>query len=30
VDEEQMLTEQLPGYDEYTQKVPYRLVPNVW
>lgn len=30
VDEEQMLTEQLPGYDEYTQKVPYRLVPHVW
>lgn len=30
VDEEQMLTEQLPGYDEYTQKVPYRLLPHVW
>jgi protein-S-isoprenylcysteine O-methyltransferase Ste14 len=30
VDEEQMLTEQLPRYDEYTQKVPYRLLPHVW
>jgi len=30
VDEEKMLTEQLPGYDEYTHKVPHRLVPDVW
>jgi protein-S-isoprenylcysteine O-methyltransferase Ste14 len=30
VDEEKMLAEQLPGYDEYTQKVPNRLVPHVW
>jgi len=30
LDEERMLTEQLPGFAEYTQKVPYRLVPHVW
>lgn len=30
LDEESMLTEQLDGYREYTQKVRYRLVPYVW
>jgi protein-S-isoprenylcysteine O-methyltransferase Ste14 len=30
VDEEKMLRQDLAGYDEYTQKVHYRLVPGVW
>ena len=30
VDEEKMLRQELAGYDEYTQKVHYRLVPGVW
>jgi protein-S-isoprenylcysteine O-methyltransferase Ste14 len=29
-DEEKVLREELDGYDEYTQKVHYRLVPGVW
>jgi protein-S-isoprenylcysteine O-methyltransferase Ste14 len=29
-DEEKMLRQELDGYDEYTQKVLYRLVPGVW
>jgi protein-S-isoprenylcysteine O-methyltransferase Ste14 len=29
-DEEKMLTSELSGYREYTQKVHYRLVPHVW
>jgi protein-S-isoprenylcysteine O-methyltransferase Ste14 len=29
-DEEKMLREELDGYDEYMQKVHYRLVPYVW
>jgi protein-S-isoprenylcysteine O-methyltransferase Ste14 len=29
-DEEKMLRRELDGYDEYTQKVHYRLVPGVW
>jgi protein-S-isoprenylcysteine O-methyltransferase Ste14 len=29
-DEEKLLREELDGYDEYTQKVHYRLVPGVW
>ncbi len=29
-DEEKMLREELDGYQEYTQKVRYRLVPGVW
>ena len=29
-DEEKMLREELSGYQEYTQKVRYRLVPGVW
>ncbi len=29
-DEEKALHEELDGYDEYTQKVHYRLVPGVW
>jgi protein-S-isoprenylcysteine O-methyltransferase Ste14 len=30
VDEEKLLTAELAGYDEYTQKVRYRLMPGVW
>jgi protein-S-isoprenylcysteine O-methyltransferase Ste14 len=30
LDEEKLLTEQLPGYREYTQRVRYRLLPYVW
>ncbi|WP_124712529.1 methyltransferase family protein [Mycolicibacterium nivoides] len=30
VDEETMLHTELDGYDEYTRKVRYRLVPYVW
>ncbi len=30
VDEEKMLTAELDGYRQYTQKVRYRLVPLVW
>lgn len=30
LDEEKLLTQELPGYREYTQRVCYRLVPNVW
>lgn len=29
-DEEKMLRQELDGYDEYTEKVQYRLVPGVW
>jgi protein-S-isoprenylcysteine O-methyltransferase Ste14 len=29
-DEEKALRQELDGYDEYTQKVHYRLVPGVW
>jgi protein-S-isoprenylcysteine O-methyltransferase Ste14 len=29
-DEEKMLRQELAGYDEYTQRVHYRLVPGVW
>ena len=29
-DEEKMLRQELDGYDEYTKKVHYRLVPGVW
>ena len=30
VDEEQMLTEELAGYREYTRRVRSRLLPGVW
>lgn len=30
LDEEKMLTKDLPGYAEYLQQVRYRLVPYVW
>lgn len=30
LDEERLLTRELPGYREYAQEVRYRLVPNVW
>jgi protein-S-isoprenylcysteine O-methyltransferase Ste14 len=29
-DEEKMLRQELDGYDDYTHKVHYRLVPGVW
>jgi protein-S-isoprenylcysteine O-methyltransferase Ste14 len=28
--EEEVLKRDLPGYEEYMQKVKYRLVPGVW
>ena len=28
--EERVLRDGLPGYDEYTHRVPYRLLPGVW
>jgi protein-S-isoprenylcysteine O-methyltransferase Ste14 len=30
VDEEEMLTEELDGYLDYTREVQYRLAPYVW
>ena len=30
LDEERLLTRQLPGYAEYKKKVKYRLIPFVW
>ena len=30
LDEEKFLTESLPGYREYCDKVTYRLIPYVW
>lgn len=30
LDEEKMLSEQLPGYRDYLRKVGYRLVPGIW
>jgi protein-S-isoprenylcysteine O-methyltransferase Ste14 len=30
IDEEKFLSKNLPGYDEYQQKVQYRLVPYFW
>jgi protein-S-isoprenylcysteine O-methyltransferase Ste14 len=30
LDEERLLKKDLPGYSEYVQKVPYRLVPYLW
>ncbi|AGB25085.1 putative protein-S-isoprenylcysteine methyltransferase [Mycobacterium sp. JS623] len=30
LDEEKALTQDLDGYDEYTHKVHYRLVPGIW
>jgi protein-S-isoprenylcysteine O-methyltransferase Ste14 len=29
-DEEKLLNAELPGYADYTRKVPYRLVPHGW
>lgn len=29
-DEEELLTRELPGYDEYKKKVKYRLFPFIW
>lgn len=30
LDEEKLLKQDLPGYSDYAQKVPYRLVPHLW
>jgi protein-S-isoprenylcysteine O-methyltransferase Ste14 len=30
LDEEALLRRSLPGYEEYCQMVPYRLIPHVW
>ncbi len=30
IDEEKLLTDELPGYREYRRRVRYRLIPNVW
>ena len=30
LDEEELLTKELPGYSEYKQKVKYRIIPFVW
>lgn len=30
LDEEKLLTEELPGYAEYKRKVKYRIIPFVW
>ncbi len=30
VNEEKMLIEGLPGYDEYIKKVKYRIIPHIW
>ena len=29
-DEEELLTKALPGYEEYKQKVKYRIIPFIW
>lgn len=29
-DEENLLTRELPGYEEYKQKVKYRMIPFIW
>lgn len=29
-DEENLLTEELPGYAAYKQKVKYRIIPLIW
>jgi protein-S-isoprenylcysteine O-methyltransferase Ste14 len=28
--EDKTLRQELPGYEEYAQRVPCRLAPNVW
>ena len=28
--EDDMLQEELPGYQEYAERIPYRLVPGIW
>jgi protein-S-isoprenylcysteine O-methyltransferase Ste14 len=28
--EDRMLMQGLPGYEEYAQKVRYRLLPGIW
>src|ERR1039458_3519000 len=30
LDEEQLLRQGLPGYEEYCRKVQYRLIPHIW
>jgi len=29
-DEEQLLRQQLPGYTQYCQRTPFRLIPLIW
>jgi protein-S-isoprenylcysteine O-methyltransferase Ste14 len=29
-EEEQLLSRELPGYEEYKKRVKYRLIPFVW
>ncbi len=28
--EDKTLKTELPGYNDYTQKVKYRLIPSIW
>jgi protein-S-isoprenylcysteine O-methyltransferase Ste14 len=30
LDEEKLLRQSLPGYEDYCRKVPYRLIPHIW
>jgi protein-S-isoprenylcysteine O-methyltransferase Ste14 len=30
LDEEKLLRQDLPGYEEYCRKVQYRLIPHLW
>ena len=30
IDEETLLVQDLPGYDNYREQVRYRLVPHLW
>ena len=30
VNEERVLRERLPGYEEYMRRTPYRLLPGLW
>jgi len=30
LDEEKLLRQSLPGYEEYRQNVKYRIIPGIW
>ena len=30
INEEKVLLRELPGYEEYTRRTAYRLVPGIW